>query len=479
VKSIRCGRGLGDSIYLQSVVRHLLAHRPGEKLRVKSDWPDVFRPLAELVEVVPFDRRADMTAHYSVRKCVVGTTQFEDCCIAAGIQGEADLRLDWVVGNRALVDKVLTHCRPVAVVQLPRTPMGRTDGFGAELLPDCRIIQRHIDELRDSGHLIVQVGAGQALFQFQGIDVDLANRTTVGEMIDVAWVAARFLGYVSFLVPLAESFAKPAHFVWSQRGLSSGRPYVRQITPEKVLHRKSTSTWTIDHPTQEPIRMRLIDRAAVRKTFEGKRVAIVGSGPGVMANEHGFVDSHDVVVRVNNYKLFPERTGARTDVFYSFFGSSIKKTAAELMGDGVVLCMCKCPNAQFIDSPWHRDNGKMAGVDFRGIYNQRKGWWFCDTYIPSVEAFKAHFDLLAKHVPTTGFAAILDVLEHRPASLYLTGFDFFESAVHNVNEAWRRKNPSDPIGHVPQLERRWLADNLPLHPITMDSWLDRTMGSVA
>lgn len=241
MKSIRCGRGLGDSLYLQAVVRHLIK-RDGLRMRVKSDYPDVFRPLGDRVEVVPFDRRVDIIAHYSVRKGVEGTTQFQDCCIAAGIKEPVELALDWSVTNAALVASL--GSRPILVVQLPRTPMGRTDGFGASLLPDCRVIQRFIDEAKPT-HTIVQIGAGTPLFRFAGIDVDLANKTTVAEAIDAVSAADRCLGYPSFLVPLAESLNKPALFVWSSRGLRDGQMFVRRITPQKVLH-KATSRHVVD-----------------------------------------------------------------------------------------------------------------------------------------------------------------------------------------------------------------------------------------
>ena len=52
--------------------------------------------------------------------------------------------------------------------------------------------------------------------------------------------------------------------------------------------------------------MRFVDRSHTRPVFENKRVAIVGGGPGVLANNPGFIDSHDVVVRMNNYRLFAE-----------------------------------------------------------------------------------------------------------------------------------------------------------------------------
>lgn len=216
--------------------------------------------------------------------------------------------------------------------------------------------------------------------------------------------------------------------------------------------------------------MRFCSKDVVRQKLQGKTVALVGSGPGTMDNEPGFVDSHDVVVRVNNYKTFPQ-TGFRTDVFYSFFGSSIRKTAEELKRDGVQLCMCKCPDAKFIESAWHTKNKKMNGVDFRYIYHKRAGWWFCETYVPSLDEFLSNFHLLGGHVPTTGFSALLDVLSYEPASLFVTGFDFFESGVHNVNEPWRAKNTDDPIGHDPRAERAWLAENLHHLPITLDKRL--------
>ncbi len=238
MKSIRCGRGLGDSLYLQSVVRHML-ERGGLKMRVKSDYPDVFRPLGDRVAVEPFDRRADITAHYVVRKSIAGTTQFQDCCIRAGIDEPAEMRLDWTVTNLGLHAKIRETGRPVLAVQMPRSPMGRVDGFGKTLLPDCRVLQQLIEERHDTHH-IVQIGAGQPLFKLRGMHVDMANKTTVAELIDIVHAADECLGYPSFLVPLAESLDKPALFVWSARGLRDGQPFIRSITPGKLLHKASS-----------------------------------------------------------------------------------------------------------------------------------------------------------------------------------------------------------------------------------------------
>jgi hypothetical protein len=213
--------------------------------------------------------------------------------------------------------------------------------------------------------------------------------------------------------------------------------------------------------------------------LSGKTIALVGSGPGVLDNEPGFIDSHEVVIRVSNYKLVGEVTGKRTDVFYSFFGTSIKKRVEDLKKDGVYLCMCKCPNGQPIESEWHRRNNKMVGVDYRYIYRNRADWWFCPTYVPTNEEFLNFFVLCQQHIPTTGFYALLDILTYSPKSVYMTGFDFFDSGLHNVNEPWEglKKNQDDPIRHRPDIEKAWLKANHKTYPISFDRKLRAIMES--
>lgn len=223
--------------------------------------------------------------------------------------------------------------------------------------------------------------------------------------------------------------------------------------------------------------MDFCDRDTVRKAIEGKFVCLVGSGPGLLQNPREFVDSHDVVIRVNTYMLTGPVTGRRCDIHYSFYGSSVRKTAAELKRDGVQLCMAKCPNAQFIESVWHKKNNKMRGVDFSYIYEARKNFWFCPTYVPTTEEFLAHFNLLGGHVPTTGFSALLDVLSYNPKNVMLTGYDFFQSRIHNLFETWGPSNTDDPIGHVPDAERAWFAANMANLPVKMDQTMTAALSN--
>lgn len=204
--------------------------------------------------------------------------------------------------------------------------------------------------------------------------------------------------------------------------------------------------------------MRFVTFSDAAAHFIGKSVSIVGSAPSCLDNAPGFVDSHDVVVRVNNHKIGAAQ-GMRTDVHYSFYGTSIRKTSEELTSEGCQLCWCKLPNSQPIESEWHRQRGKMVGIDYRYIYRNRASWWFCDTFVPGDRMFLEKFELLEKHQPTTGFSAILDVLACHPSRVYLTGFDGFTSGLHNVDEPHRMKNTDDPIGHRPDLELEWLSNN--------------------
>lgn len=241
--SVRAGMGLGDSLYLQSVARHFIEN--GQKVLACSEWPEVFRPLGDAVIVGHFTRSGvDKVAHYTMRKGTQGTSQFEDCCIQAGIKEKVDLRLDWKRADSSLVELAKSGGKLVVAVALPRNPMGRVDGFGAKLLPDCGVIQRLILELQGKAK-IIQIGKGLPLYKFEGIDLDLANKTTVSELLDVASVADAFLGYCSYLIPLAESFKKPGLFVWSSKGLKDAKSFVRQIMPKKIIHRE-TSRYVID-----------------------------------------------------------------------------------------------------------------------------------------------------------------------------------------------------------------------------------------
>lgn len=234
--SLRAGRGFGDALYLQGVARHLIGQ--GHQIEVCTSWPDVFMPLFGKIRVSPFRKeRIDRIAHYVARKTIKDTDQFSDCCHSAGISEKVEFRLDWQVVNPRWAE--IIH-GPLVLVQMPREPMDRRDGYGMELLPDCRTIQRAIDILLDRGVRVVQIGKGNSLFNYANLTADLSNQTTVADILDIASLADGMLGYCSFMAPLAECLDKPALFVWSQKGLRSSNPFIRQIVPSKIFNKPSS-----------------------------------------------------------------------------------------------------------------------------------------------------------------------------------------------------------------------------------------------
>jgi len=238
MRSIRAGSGLGDSIYLAAVVR-LLVERGAGDLEVLTDFPDLFLPLRDKVKLAPYRRRprADIIAHYAGRRAVPGTSQFQDCCIGAGLPATLPFHVAWTIINRALIERLhgAAQGRPIVLVQLPRAPFGRSDGFGQEFLPDCRRIQQAIDLIGVRAFTVL-VGSGAASFQYRGIGLDLSNQTSVSDLMDVGFAADGFLGQCSFIIPLAEGQGKPVQLVWSRRGLRSRHEVIRQMTPGKILH---------------------------------------------------------------------------------------------------------------------------------------------------------------------------------------------------------------------------------------------------
>lgn len=227
---------------------------------------------------------------------------------------------------------------------------------------------------------------------------------------------------------------------------------------------------------------RFVTYEELHKRFFGKKVAIICSGPGCLDNTAKFIESHDVVVRVQNYSLEgrQDKLGSRTDVHYSFYGGSVKKPKEALIKEGVQVCMAKCPDADcggpgdFMESKWHQEHNKPEGVDYRYIYKRRASWWFCDTYIPTKDRFKSYFKLINHHQPTTGFACILDFMSFE-CDIYLTGYDGFKSGIHNINEPWHEKNTTDPFCHAPWLELQYLKAYQ--GPIKFDKRLSHIIGT--
>jgi len=246
---VRGGAGIGDALYVRAAVEIML--RAGEQVTVCNDYPEVFLGLP--VKVEPFRRmHIDRLAHYSTRKKCTETTQWADVCIAAEIPVEP-MRLTWECQNPTLIKEMRRFAagKPLVLVHGGRTPMGRTDGFGAELLPRKRGFDLVLREFADC--YTVRIGKGASLYSLD-VSLDLTGCTTVTDLLDLAQACDGIVGQCSYAVPLAEGFDKPLMAVWSDKGMREGRSmYIRQITPHKILS-KDTSMFVVDTWSDEQIR---------------------------------------------------------------------------------------------------------------------------------------------------------------------------------------------------------------------------------
>jgi hypothetical protein len=261
VRRIRAGSGLGDSIYLQSIARHLVGL--GWQLRVCTSYPDVF-PLP--VQLAPFTRfDIDHRFHYLEGLDNTATNQFEDMCRGpTGMPGlsKVELRLDWQVRNSKLVERVqqVAGDRPILIVHAGREPMDRKDHFGSDLLPQASAVARALTVVRER-YFAVAVGQGPRLYEPQ-VDLDLHNQTSVADLIDLVSISARALCQISFMLPLAESLGKPLLCVFAERGLVSRNPHLRKLTPAKVLCKPATDWQITDNDTLNNREMTLAFRDA-------------------------------------------------------------------------------------------------------------------------------------------------------------------------------------------------------------------------
>jgi len=255
---IRCGQGIGDSIYLQAVVHDLL--REGySNLEVCTNYPEIFAHLNprkvydksnKLVldqksgsfDIIPFTRSGcHVIAHYTSRKKIAGTCQFEDCYLTAGWTKQIDPKFEFKIP-----EKVASHAKQIrsdnpgkllVVYQSLRPAMGRTDGFGDELVPSEDSMKAVLSSL--PAHTVIKIGQGDP--DSIHCDLDLVNKTNLNESLGYFCSADIIIGQCSLIIPLAECRKIPLIIVFGNRIRTSEHPFLRSICPEKLLlrHRRN------------------------------------------------------------------------------------------------------------------------------------------------------------------------------------------------------------------------------------------------
>lgn len=253
---IRGGSGLGDSIYLRPIVEHLAQTKDVIAL---SHFPEVF--IGSGVQVEPFQKsQVDVLAHYSSRRDVQSSTQYNDMLVTARLK-DVPLHFDWKIQSLSLVRDVIdaANGRPIILVHGGRAPFGRSDGYGTEVMPQRRGFVHVLEALDDC--YLVRIGKG-AQYPLK-VHLDLQDLTTVSDVLDLGYICDGIVTQCGYPVPMAECFDKPLLAVWSARGLASQNQIIRTITPRKILS-KPSSVYVMDDWPAEQLR----DRARMFSVLE-------------------------------------------------------------------------------------------------------------------------------------------------------------------------------------------------------------------
>ena len=159
--------------------------------------------------------------------------------------------------------------------------------------------------------------------------------------------------------------------------------------------------------------------------FKGKRVAIIGGADSAYKEKLGeYIDSFDVVVRINNgvrvIDKYHEYVGKRTDfLFHSFYTEEDEGKSpieVDLWRNKNVKNLIFSYSIEFLDYGRKYSNNFMKVT--KGKYN-----YSCVNYKQTLE----NRELVYPTNPTTGIIAINTIMACHPKLIYITGITFFRT----------------------------------------------------
>jgi hypothetical protein len=252
VKKIKCASGFGDALYAYPIVKHLIESGKEEKIIVMTDYHQIY-DCAPFRDKISFVRHSKDYAAYKIsycgRKYKLGTSQFQDVCLAAGVPSDLDFSIDWQVQNTELINSIKKLSKkkgvPICLVSGPFKPFGRVDEFGKELTINYKRVDDLIARNKDD-YFFIQVCKKQTEYTLSNIDLNLEAKTTVSDVLDIMSIADRSIGQIGHILPLSEVFKVPCLLFFARKGLTCENRFINSIKYEKVTHYKDIISYCVD-----------------------------------------------------------------------------------------------------------------------------------------------------------------------------------------------------------------------------------------
>lgn len=242
---IKSASGLGDTIYIYPVARHLL-DSGFKNITVMTNYPDVFQDLP--VKTIKHTKDwATYKISYAGAKRKKETDQYQDVLIAAGIPISTPLEIPWEIRNNEIVEHVRKRAKgkKIALISTPYTIFGREDEWGKEYRIDYRKYDEFLSLLRDE-YFIVSTGTKEPIYLLNNVDMSMVRKTSVSDLLDLVYDSDTCVYQVGHMLPICEALNKRSFCFFSAVGMSLDNQFLRTITPSKVIHKKDICRGIVD-----------------------------------------------------------------------------------------------------------------------------------------------------------------------------------------------------------------------------------------
>lgn len=211
--------------------------------------------------------------------------------------------------------------------------------------------------------------------------------------------------------------------------------------------------------------------------LEGKSVTLVGSSSHLIGKKQGgFIDSHDVVVRISNSSIIPEKLeedyGKKCDVIYTWHSLMRYNEQQE----------SKLAKVKYIFMSSGRH--KKANLPKRNVKKDEK--WLKEQKIPYEIVDIWHYRTDKKFAVSGhgGFIALHHLLLQQISSLYVTGVSFHREGTIEIGTAGFKISPNTKLrknSEKPVLEKGtivWQRNHFKCDEDFNRSWFRATKGKV-